>query len=182
MYRFRRFVFALCVAVCVPPLAYAQAPAPAPAPTTPMTPSEPHEKLSFFIGSWTTVEAPADQRFRETCGWLNAGRRHVVCHSRWETATGPREGLSIFSYRAADSTYVYQGFRAGGATETLLGRPSPDGQGWEFGGETGTGATRQRTRVVITSVGDGAFRFAQQTATGDGEWSKEEVVNYRAVR
>jgi hypothetical protein len=79
-------------------------------PATPMTPSAPHEELAFFEGSWTTEERPAEQGFVETCAWLNAGRRHMICRSTWRVASGPREGVSIFSYRNADATYLYTAF------------------------------------------------------------------------
>ena len=151
---------------------------PAQAPVTPMTPSEPHERLAFFIGGWTIVEMPAEQKFTEVCDWLGSGRRHVVCHSSWQAANGPREGLSIFSYRQTDATYVYQGFHPGGGVQTLQGRAAADGNGFEFWGEEGAGADRTRTRIRITAVEDGGFRFVARIARGDSdEWS-EEVVHY----
>lgn len=156
-----------------------QTPAPA---TTPMTPSAPHEKMAFFVGTWTMDALPPEAKFQETCDWLPDGRRHIICRSRFQVATGPREGLSIFSYRAADQKYVYQGFRAGGATQTLLGSVSADGKSWEFTGDEGTGPARLRTRVRISVNGDGTFRFIEQTAKGDGAWSAEEVVMYRPAR
>ncbi len=71
-------------------------PARQPAPATPMTPLAPHEKLSFLLGTWTMAGFSAAANMRETCDWLGAGRRHIVCHSRWQAASGPREGLSMF--------------------------------------------------------------------------------------
>ena len=144
-----------------------------------MTPSEPHERLSLFIGRWTIVEMPPEQDFTEVCDWLDNGRRHVVCHSRWQTPSGPREGLSIFSYRQADETYVYQGFRPGGGVQTLHGRVAADGNGFEFWGDEGAGGDRTRTRVQITTVEDGRFRFIARTASGNSEEWSEEVVHYQ---
>ncbi len=175
-------VVTLCIAAA--PAARAQTPAPAtkPAPTIPTTPSDPHERLTFFEGTWTYEEASPEMQFRETCGWMPSGRRHMVCVSRWQTPSGPREGTSIFSYRAADKTYVYQGFRAGGGVQSLEGRVSDDGSMWTFWGEDGTGATRTRTRVRIARLPDGRFRFSEQTAVGPDDWSEESVVTYRAAR
>lgn len=151
-------------------------------PMTPMTPSEPHERLTFFEGTWTYDEAAPASNFRETCAWLPSGRRHMVCVSRSQAATGPREGYSIFSYRAPDKTYVYQGFRPNGDVQSLEGRVSDDGRTWEFWGEEGTGAMRTRTRVKIVPLDKGGFRFSEQTALGYGDWSPEFVVHYRQVR
>src|SRR5688572_7592746 len=81
----------------------------------PATPSDPHEALAFFEGTWTTSEAKPQDEFRETCAWLPEGRRHMLCRSRWRAPAGYREGLSIFSYDPAPGEYRYHGFRAGGA-------------------------------------------------------------------
>ncbi len=147
--------------------------------STPMTPSAPHEALSFFEGSWTTDESQPESKFVETCAFMNAGRRHMICRSTWETATGPREGMSIFSFNAADSTYMYYGLRAGGLVEPMRGRSTDNGSGWEFVSEKGEGATRLRERVTITTLGAGRFRLVAESATGDGAWKIEGTQHYR---
>jgi hypothetical protein len=65
----------------------------------------PHEALRFFEGTWTVAGAPPEQDFRETCRWMTGSRRHMVCMSRWNAADGAREGISIFSYDAAQGRY-----------------------------------------------------------------------------
>ena len=120
---------------------------------------------------------PPGRAFRERCDWLEGGRRHVVCRSGSRASTGEwREGVSIFSYRAADSTYLYHGFRSGGAVETLTGRATADG--WDFGTEVGTGVTRQRQRVTITRLPDGGFRLVDALATGDGPFVAGDTTRH----
>lgn len=150
------------------------------APTTPMTPSPAHEALAFFEGSWTIEERPAEQGLVETCAWLPAGRRHMVCRSTWRVASGAREGWSIFSYRAADDTYLYYGVRAGGAVEPMLGRRLADG--WEFLSDNGAGPTRQRARVTITRLAPQRFRLVASTAVGDGPWTVADTEHYVPAR
>jgi hypothetical protein len=147
--------------------------------TTPMTPSAPHEALGFFEGTWTVEESAPERRFVETCTWLDGGRRHMICRSTWQTVSGPREGMSIFSFRAEDSTYLYYGLRADGAVEALQGRCLPDG--WEFSREEGVGANRQRSRVTIARLTQNRFRFVVESAEGDGPWILEDTVHYRMV-
>ena len=144
--------------------------------TTPMTISASHEALTFFEGSWTIEERPPAHGLVETCAWLPAGRRHMVCRSTWRVATGEREGWSIFSYRAADSTYLYYGLRAGGTVEPMHGRKLADG--WEFSSESGTRAARQRTRVTITQLAAQRFRLVAATAVGDGPWTDVSTEHY----
>ena len=159
--------------------AYLAAQSAAPVPVTPMTPMPEHEALTFFEGSWTTEERPVDQAFVETCAWLPAGRRHMVCRSTWRTASGPREGWSIFSYRASDSTYLYYGLRAGGPVEPMRGRRLVDG--WEFVSESGEGPRRQRARVTITRLNPKRFRLVAEAAVGDGPWTTEDTEYYVSV-
>lgn len=143
---------------------------------TPMTPSAAHEALTFFEGSWTIEERPAEEQLVETCAWLNAGRRHMVCRSTWRVATVPREGVSMFSYRAADSTYLYYGLRAGGAVEALEGRRIPEG--FQFWTPRGSGPNRDMIRVTMTREGPGRFRFIAESAVGDGQWKPEGTEHY----
>lgn len=150
------------------------------APVTPMTPSTAHEALVFFEGSWTIEERPEAEGFVETCAWLPAGRRHMVCRSTWRGENGVREGWSIFSYRAADSTYLYYGLRAGGAVEPMLGRRLADG--WEFVSETGAGESRQRVRVAITRLEPQRFRLVASTAVGEGPWVVADTEHYIPAR
>jgi hypothetical protein len=158
----------------------AQAAPPAPSPATP---SAPHERLTFFEGEWTVEELPPARAFRERCAWMDGGRRHMLCRSRSMSAAGAwREGLSMFSYRPADSSYVYYGLRPSGATQSLVGRPSPDGADWEFRGEEGTGAARERTLVRITRLPEGRFRFVEQTARGDAAFAGADTIHYRPAR
>jgi hypothetical protein len=157
----------------------AQAPA-ASRPMSPAAPSAPHERLSFFEGFWTVEEIPVERAFRERCSWLEGGRRHIVCRSRSRSASGEwRDGLSMFSYRPADSTYVYYGLRPSGATQQLVGGVSPDGATWEFTGDEARPDGRLRTLVRIARLPNGRFRFVEQTARGDSPFTTADTIHYR---
>lgn len=147
--------------------------------TTPMTQPNSHEALSFFEGTWTTEESLPKEGFVETCSWLNGGRRHMVCRSRRQTGSGPREGMSIFSYRETDSTYLYHGFRSNGEVEVLEGQPVANG--WLFSHEIDMGITRQRTRVTITRLSNDHFKLVAESAEGDNPWVVEGTANYRRI-
>ena len=157
-----------------------------PAPTiwlapTPMTRSDAYERLSFLVGTWMLRGFEAEGDFRDTCDWFGGGRRHLVCHATWTAPSGPREGLSVFSYRGTDGVYVYQGFRASGAVEVLVGEVSDDGRVFEFKGEDGSGSAFTLTRVAIQVNADGSIEFKEQTKTGElgtGTWTPETIVTY----
>ncbi|HEU4722074.1 MAG TPA: hypothetical protein VFS59_11985 [Gemmatimonadaceae bacterium] len=152
-------------------------------PAPPSQPSAPHERLSFFEGFWTVEEVPAERGFRERCSWMEGGRRHMVCRSRSRSAAGEwREGLSMFSYRPMDSTYLYYGLRSGGGTQQLIGRAAADGSAWEFTGDEVTAAGRMRTLVRIARLPNGRFRFVEQTARGDAPFTTADTIHYRPAR
>lgn len=146
---------------------------------SPSTASAPHELLSFFEGTWTIVDPKREGGFRETCGWLAQGRRHMVCRTYWQSPTGPREGLSVISYDAASGEYHYHGFRSGGAVVNQRGRPK--GAGWQFTSERGDGPGRVQTRVTIEPAAEGSFRLLEESATGDGPWTAGGQVLYKRV-
>ena len=86
----------------------------------------------------------------------------------------------MFSFRAADSTYVYYGLRPGGATQMLTGQATADG--WAFQGEEGGGPTRRRTVVRIARLSGGRFRFVEQVAVGDAPFAAADTIHYRPAR
>lgn len=169
-----RLVYLLLGVALLPLSAHAQTP------VSPLTPSTPHEALLFFEGTWMVEESPPEEEYVETCGWLPAGRRHMVCRSRWRTPAGVREGMSMFSYRAEDSTYLYYGLRAGGAVAAYEGKSVPGG--WDFTAMRGTGAERVRERITIRSMGPDRFRFTAESSTGDQPWSVDAELHFRRAK
>jgi hypothetical protein len=147
--------------------------------SSPGAPSEPHDALAFFEGTWTTSDAAPEEDFKETCAWLPEGRRHMICRSRWRAEAGHREGLSIFSYDSSASEYRYHGFRAGGAVVTLSGRRLP--KGLLFSSDRGTGPDRMQTRVTIEKTAPDRFSFLSESAKGDGPWQVGAKVEYVRV-
>jgi hypothetical protein len=139
-------------------------------------PTDPYQALSFFEGNWTIAGLPAGTRFDESCTWLGGMRRHLVCRSRTESANGVREGLGVFSYRAADGTYVYRSYDPNGEVDVLEGRPL--GEGWQFNSASGSGTAQRRTRITITPAGERSFTFAEETSVGGGAWQSQPPLRY----
>lgn len=100
----------------------------------------------------------------------------MVCRSRWRTAEGYREGLSIFSYNRASGEYQYHGFRSGGAVATQKGERLP--KGWIFTSDRGEGIDRVQTRVTIETTGEGRFSFLSETAKGNEAWKASPKFEY----
>ncbi|HET9025099.1 MAG TPA: hypothetical protein VFN64_11035 [Burkholderiaceae bacterium] len=165
---------------CVAPLGAAQLQPPRglPGPTPPPSPSvaDPWQALSFFEGNWTIAGVPAGARFDESCAWLTAARRHLVCRSRTESANGVQEGLGVFSYRAADGRYVYRSFEPTGEVNEFEGRLL--GDTWQFAATRGAGPSQRTTRLTITPGGERSFRLSEEIAIGNGPFKAQPEIRY----
>jgi hypothetical protein len=138
--------------------------------------ADPYQALSFFEGNWTIAGVPAGVRFDESCTWLSAAKRHLVCRSRTESSNGVQEGLGVFSYRAADGRYVYRSFEPTGAVSELEGRLL--GNTWQFTGTAGSGPAQRVTRLTITPGGERSFRLTEEVSTGGGPFQPQPDVHY----
>ena len=87
----------------------------------------------------------------------------------------------MFSYRPVDSAYVYYGLRSSGATQLLVGRRAADGS-WTFGGEERDSVGSVHTRVGISRLPGGRFRFVEQTSRDGVTYGAADTVHYRPAR
>ncbi len=143
--------------------------------------ADPTQELELYVGSWTVLGA-GSENWRETCAWLPAGGRHVVCQGRDKVDGVPSESLSVYSYDAAAREYVYHGFRPDGSFESERGQRTATG--FLFASDKGSGAERVRTRFTVTELGNGHFLGTSEIAKGDGPFvvrSKAEYVRSRGV-
>ncbi|MEO6363868.1 MAG: hypothetical protein ABIO71_11605, partial [Caldimonas sp.] len=148
-------------------------------PPSPLGYSEPHEALAFYEGTWTSLDKKHED-LQETCSWLAGGRRHIVCKTRKQTATGPRETLGVYSYDEAKGEYVAFTFSVRGAVIIERGQRIPSG--FHFTSENGTGADRVRTRFTIVEAAGGRVNTVVESAKGEGPWVVEEKRVYLRTR
>ena len=164
------------VACLVPPHARAQNPSPGR--SDPSAVSTPHEKMTFFEGTWS-VEPGAHE---ETCAWLSGGRRHMVCRS-WRQRPGEtvrRERIQILSYQQHNATYLAHFAFPNGDTVTYIGRV--DGDRWVMDMQPSPLLpSNERFREIITKVGD-SLRFVEERSVNGGAWSITEDYQSRRIR
>jgi hypothetical protein len=119
--------------------------------------------------------------FRETCTWMPEGRRHLICRTRYNSDRGPQERMTIYSYRAADSTFLVYALMRTGEAFSYAGRP--DGNRWLFDflphAHDLRSDQRHRLRMVITVQPD-TIRFVEESSENGGPWQVTE--DYRHVR
>ena len=176
----------LCVSL-VPPGATAQNSSPGR--PDPSVASAPHEKMTFFEGTWT-VEPGAEvkggatppPKHEETCAWLSGGRRHMVCRG-WRQRPGGtirRETIQILSYQQHNATYLAHFAFPSGDTVTYVGRV--EGDRWVMDMQPSPLLpSNERFREIITKVGNG-LRFVEERSVDGGPWSITEDYRYRRVK
>ena len=153
----------------------------------PSAPSEPHERMTFFEGTWTTDGkpdaangSPAPVGHEEICGWLPGGRRHMVCRSWSESRGARRETMHVLSYRAADSTYIAHFTFPDGSMLTYHGRP--EGDRWVMNLQPMPNwPANNRLRTIITAVPEG-LRYVEESSVDGGPWKVTEDYRQKRVR
>ena len=148
----------------------------------PASPSARHERMAFFEGTWELEPGgkPAniakDAGRRETCSWLAGARRHIVCRTFRESATGPRESLYVLSYNEHDAKYTAWFAFPGG--QTLLYHGTLDGDRWTMELQPPRASLRLRTVITPTESG---MRFVEEGSKDGGPWEISEDYRYKRV-
>lgn len=148
-------------------------------PQGPMTPRPAHERLAVFEGVWTSADTIPGVSFRETCSWMEGGRRHMICRSRYESPNGNVEHRTIYSYRGRDSTYVVTALLGTGQVWTYEGRVQ-DGR-WVFDRVFDRPDVTQRLRMVVTPAGD-TIHFIEESSENGAAWKVTEDYRYVRIR
>lgn len=174
---FSAFVATVILSLCLVPFR-TSAQNPSPARPDPSVVSAPHEKMTFFEGTWS-VERGAHE---ETCAWLPGGRRHMVCRS-WRQRPGEtirRERIQILSYQPHNATYLAHFAFPSGDTVTYVGRV--EGDRWVMDMQPSPLLpSNERFREIITKVENG-LRFVEERSVNGGPWSITEDYQSRRVK
>jgi hypothetical protein len=160
-----------------------------PVPASPTQPSVPHERMSFFEGTWSMQPNPYFKgqpagtqtgTHEETCAWMPGGHRHMVCRS-WRERNGVRShAMYILSYSAEDNFYIVHHAFADGANLTYHGRF--DGERWIMDMVFAPNLPpNRRFRTIITKVPDGV-RYVEESSLDGGPWEITEDYRFKRVK
>ncbi|MDP1587018.1 MAG: hypothetical protein Q8M07_04715, partial [Prosthecobacter sp.] len=165
-------IVTMCIVASSPDSHSAEAP-------SPLLPSEPHEALAFYEGTWKTSHKDRVD-VEETCTWLQGGRRHIVCRARRQASDGMREALGVYSYDEARREYVYHGFGSRGDLSFEHGQRIPNG--FQFFSENGEGFQRSQARFTIVESVNGKVNTLLEETKAGGPWVVVEKVEYVRTR
>ena len=138
------------------------------------------DRLAVFEGAWMQPDVPAGQTFRLTCGWLEGGRRQMVCRHRIEMAGRSVEMLGVHGYRANDGMYTLSIFVSNGQAWRFEGKP--EGDRWVFN-RVSDRPDGPRLRQIISVVGKDTLHFIEEVVGEDGQWKlSNPSEDYKLIR
>ncbi len=160
------FVGAVLVAV---PAARAQEP-PKPGPE--------HQKLDYFVGTWTSEgdlkanpAMPAGKyTSKDECQWFKGGFA-LKCDSKGSGPMGPVEGASLVGYSGEEKVYTVYGIDSTGMVPTTVSKGSVQGDTWVFTDESKMGGKMVKTRYTMKQLTPASYTFKWEMQGEGGAWS-----------
>jgi len=140
-------------------------------------PTPEHERLRYFVGSWTTegemkagpMGPGGKMTSKDRCEWFE-GRFAVVCHAAGTSPMGPAKSIGIMSYSAEEKVYTYYGIDNSGMVMTAAARGSVKDGTWTYTDEGMMGGQKYKSRVTIKELSPTAYTFSMEMQGPDGKW------------
>jgi Protein of unknown function (DUF1579) len=168
----RRAIQALVVVAISTAGSLAAQPKPAPKPTAE------HQKLSYFVGSWTSSGEMKPSPFgpggkitaTETCEWFD-GRFAVVCRSQGTSPMGPTKGIGFMGYNTEEKVYTYYGVDNSPMNMASVPKGTITGQTWTYNDEAMMGGKKIKSRFVLNITSPTSYTFKWETEEAPGKWA-----------
>ena len=134
------------------------------------------EKLSYFVGAWTSTghikPSPSseggDTTGRDSCGWM-PGKFFVGCMMMSESPMGRIQTEGIMGYDTEKKIYTWTSFDSTGRHETATGKF--ENGTWTWSGETKMGDKLVKTRYVVTDTTPEGYTFRWETSSDGKDWN-----------
>jgi hypothetical protein len=135
------------------------------------------EKLSYFIGAWTSTghikpgpsSEGGDTTGRDSCGWL-PGQFFLGCMMQSESPMGRIQTEGIMGWDADKKAYTWTSFDSTGRHETATGKL--ENGTWTWSGETKMGDKLVKTRYVVTDTTPRGYLFRWETSRDGKDWNE----------
>lgn len=143
----------------------------------PQKPLPEHQRLAYFVGTWTIDGAMKPSPMgpggkftgTSTCEWFE-GRFAVVCRGSGQGPMGPSKEIAILSYSPEEKAYTYYGVDSSGMTMTTVPKGKVEGKTWTFIDEGTMGGQKYTARVTMTEVSPTEYTFFVEMQGADGKW------------
>ena len=146
-------------------------------PPQPQKPTPEHQRLQYFVGTWTTEgEMKASPMgpggpitSTDRCEWFD-GHFAVVCQSTGKTPMGPAKSLGIMGYSPEEKVYTYYGIDNSNMGMTTVPRGTVQDGTWTYTDESLMGGQKVKSRVTIKELSPTAYTFTMEVQGPDGKW------------
>jgi hypothetical protein len=134
------------------------------------------EKLSYFLGPWTSegelkagpLGSAGPTQGREVCRWM-PGRFFVGCMIETKTPTGLIQVQGIYGYDAEKKVYRWWSFDNLGHAETATGTLKDDT--WTWTGDSKFGEKTLKARVVLSAAKPEGYGYEISTSMDGKSWT-----------
>lgn len=166
----RSVAVAICLVLSVG-LALAQAPAEMP------KPGPEHEKLAYFVGTWTSQGELLENPFmpagkfngKDTFEWFE-GKFAIVGRSEGTGPMGPTKWIGIMGYSTEEKVYTYYGVDNSPMAMTTVSRGTVKGDTWVFEDESKMGGQMVKSRYTMKILSPTSYTF-EWAMEKDGSWN-----------
>ncbi len=155
--------------------AVAQAPQPPQAPK----PGPEHQRLAYFVGTWTSegemkaspMGPGGKTTSKDVCDWYD-GHFAVVCRYDSKGPMGASKSLAIMTYSPEEKVYTYYATdSSGGMAMTSIPKGTVKGDTWTYTDESLMGGQKVKFRVTIKEVSPKMHTFLMEAQGPDGKWA-----------
>jgi hypothetical protein len=142
------------------------------APAGPPKPGPEHQKLTYFVGKWSSEGdmkaspfGPAGKfTFMQNCEWYEGGFA-IVCHSEGKMQGGTVKGLSVMSYDPGEKTYTY--YETNTMGESIFSRGTVEGDTWIWNSESKMGGKPVHARFTLKQLTPDSASYKFEMSSGD---------------
>jgi hypothetical protein len=146
-------------------------------PPTAPKPGPEHQKLAYFVGTWTSTGEMKASPFgpggkitmTESCEWFQGGFA-VVCRSEGTSPMGPTKGLGIMGYNAEEKVYTYYGVDASPMNMASVPKGTIQGDTWIYNDEAMMGGKKIKSRFVLKIASPTSYSFRWEMEQGPDKW------------
>jgi hypothetical protein len=144
----------------------------------PPKPGPEHQKLGYFVGTWSSTGDLKPSPFgpggkvamTDSCEWFE-GRYAVVCRSEGTSPTGPTKGIGIMGYNPEEKVYTYYGLDNTVMNMASVPKGTVQGDTWTYNDEAMMGGKRVKSRFVLRTGSPTSYTFKWEMEEAPGKWS-----------
>jgi hypothetical protein len=140
-------------------------------------PGPEHQKLGYFVGSWTSEGELKPNPFmpggkyssKDRCEWFEGGFA-VVCHSEGSGPMGQTKGLGILGYSAEEGVYTYYGVDNSPMMMASVPHGKVEGDTWTYTDEAKMGGQMVKSRYTMRLLSPASYTFKWEMQDANGAW------------